>query len=289
MHIPVMLNEVLKNLDILSNGIYFDCTLGVGSHSLGISKFLNKRSIFNLIDKDLSNFLKFGNKFFITNKKIVFYKCSFDKVLFIINDNKFFGIIDGVLVDLGVSNYQLLDLNRGFGFNTNGFLDMRLDFFQKTRAVDWFNFASLDELFVVFSFINNNTLSTHIVNEILFFRKKNRIRTSSDFFNILLKACKFNKKYIIYFNKVYQAIRIFINNDMFVLFSFLKNIFNALKSSGVLLLISFNSIEDKIVKNFFKNNSLVLKSFVSFIKPSIQELNFNYSSRSAIMRVFVKI
>lgn len=288
MHIPVMLNEVLKNLDIFSNGVYFDCTFGTGGHSSIISKFLNKRSVFNLIDKDLSNFLRFGNKFFFTNKTIVFYKCSFDKVLSIINDNNLFGMVDGFLVDLGISNYQLLDFNRGFGFNTNGFLDMRLDFFQKTRAVDWFNFASLDELFIVFSFINNIKLTNCIVKEILFFRKKNRIRTSKDFFNIVLKACKSNKKYLTYFNKIYQSIRIFINNDMFILFSFLKNIFDALKSSGILLFISFNSLEDKIVKNFFKNNSLVLKSFVNFIKPSLYELNNNYSSRSAIMRIFIK-
>lgn len=288
MHIPVMLNEVLKGLDLVPNGVYFDCTFGTGGHSFVISKFLNKHSFLNILDKDLSSFNNFSKKFFFFKKKILFYKCSFNNIDKIIYDNNLFGKINGILVDFGISNYQLCDFDRGFGFKTNGFLDMRLDLYQDVRAVDWFNFASLDELFIVFSFIDNLKFVTCIVNEISFFRKKNKIRTSKDFYDILLKVCKLNKSYMNHFNKVYQSVRTFINNDMFILFSFLKNAFNALNSSGILLFISFNSLEDKIVKNFFKDNSFVSKSFVSFLKPSIEELDSNYSARSAIMRFFVK-
>lgn len=288
MHIPVMFNEVLKSLDIVSNGIYFDCTFGTGGHSFGVAKFLNKHASFKMIDKDLANFFIFGKKFFLIKKNFLFYNCAFDKISNIIHDNNLFGKVNGILVDFGISNYQLLDFNRGFGFKTDGFLDMRLDLSQDIRAVDWFNFASLDELVVVFSFIDNQRLSKAIVSEILFFRKKNKIRTSDDFYKILFKVCSSNKNYMNYFNKIYQAVRIFINNDMSILFSFLKDIFDSLSPSGVLLFISFNSLEDKIIKNFFKNNSLVLKSFVNFIKPSVEELNNNYSSRSAIMRFFIK-
>lgn len=288
MHIPVMLNEVLKGLDLVSNGIYFDCTFGTGGHAFATSKFLNKYSFLNLLDKDLSSFNNFGKKFYFFKKKILFYKCSFNNIDKIIYDNDLCGKIDGILVDFGISNYQLCDFGRGFGFKTDGFLDMRLDLHQDVRAVDWFNFASLDELFIVFSFIDNTKFITSIIDEIIFFRKKNKIRTSKDFYNILFKVCKSNKNYINYFNKVYQSIRTFINNDMFILFSFLKNAFKALKSSGILLFISFNSLEDKVVKNFFKDNSLVLHSFVSFLKPSIEELDSNYSSRSAIIRLFIK-
>jgi 16S rRNA (cytosine1402-N4)-methyltransferase len=288
MHIPVMLNEVLKNLDISPKGIYFDCTFGTGGHSSSIARYLNKYSFLNLIDKDLYNFINFGKRLFFLKNKVVFYKCSFNKILSIINNTGLVGRVDGVLIDLGISNFQLLDSNRGFGFNSNGFLDMRLNLFQDIRAVDWFNFASYDELLIVFSFINNFKFANDIVEGILLFRKKSRIITSNDFYNILLKICNSNRKYLKFFNKIYQSVRYFINNDMFCLFLFLDNIFSALRSSGILLFISFNSLEDSIIKIFFKNNRYVLNSFVTFIKPSIEELNNNYSSRSAVMRVFIK-
>lgn len=282
MHTSVMLNELLKFLDILPDGIYFDCTFGVGGHSLELNKYLNRFSSLNVIDKDFSFFNKKKNN----NRNITCYKCSFDKMTDIVDTYSLYGIIDGIFIDLGISKNQLLNKYRGFNFSMHGFLDMRIDLDFNIRASDWFNFASLDELYSVFSFIEDKRLSKIIINEILYFRKYCKIQTGYDFYKILLKIHYCYNFSFNYLNKVYQFIRVFINNDMQILFNFLSSSISFLKKNGILLVISFNSLEDIIIKNFFlKKNNITT---YSVIKPSINELNVNYSSRSAIMRIFIK-
>lgn len=288
MHLPVMLSEVLKYLDVDPNGVYFDCTFGLGGHSFELVRYLNKFGSLNAMDKDFSfcNKDHFSRDYLVN--KINYYMCSFDKVSEISFDIGLFGKIDGILVDLGISTNHLLDKNRGFGFINNGFLDMRLDSNQKIRAVDWFNFATFDELMVVFNFICDYKLSLRIVDEIISSRKIFSIKTVYDFYKIIYKICNANSLIGQSLNKIYQSIRIFINNDFHSLFIFLNRAFLSLKASGILLIISFNSVEDSIVKDFFLKHSSFSRSMISFIKPSVNELNNNFSSRSAIIRAFIK-
>ena len=281
-----MLLEVLKYLDIRPNGIYFDCTFGFGGHSFEIYKYLSTCGTLNVFDKDSLFIFDIKNRLEI-NTNMNFYKCSFEKISDVAHSIGVFGSIDGILVDLGISTDHLLDNNRGFGFSEDGFLDMRLDLDQNIRAVDWLNFASFDELLCTFCFLDNDNLSCDIARAIINFRNKIRIKTVSDFYKIVSNICfsdKFLKKS---FNKIFQTIRFFVNNDLFLLCSFLHVAFFSLKVSGVLVLISFNSIEDKIIKNFFNDKSV--KAFTSFLMPSIKELNYNYSSKSAVMRIFFKV
>lgn len=285
MHIPVMLYEVIKYLDINSNGVYFDCTFGQGGHSFEILRYLSNSGMLVALDKDSSVF-KLNDRNFID--KIRYNNCSFNEITKVATDLNLLGKIDGIFVDLGISTNQLLDKTRGFGFACDGFFDMRLDIYQNIRAIDWINFANIDELFSVLCFLDNKSLSRSIVKEIILHRKKHKIQTVDDFYKIVSRVCFSNNVVGKSFNKIFQSIRIFINNDLYSLFNFLDKAFLALKHHGILLLISFNSIEDKIIKNFFIDKKLKVKSLTSFVKPSVNELDINYSSKSAIMRVFIK-
>lgn len=282
-HKSVMLHELLKYVDIDPNGIYFDCTFGVGGHSFEFLKYLNKFGKLCVIDKDFS-FLDY--KFFFSNK-IKYYRCSFDNIFDIVNKNDLFGKIDGIFVDLGISTNQLFDRNRGLGFSNDGFLDMRIDFDVKFRAVDWFNFASFDELLAVFYFTEDLKLAYKITKSILLARKIFSIKTVDDFYNTVFNTCSNYGIKPKSFNKIYQAIRIFINNDFHLLLKFLNDVDALLSPGGLLILITFNSIEDRIVKNFF-SRKFFYKSFFCLIKPSIYDINTNFSSRSSIMRIFIK-
>lgn len=286
MHKSVMLLEVLKYLDIYPNGVYFDCTFGGGGHSFEIYKYLNKNGELNVFDKDFSFIIDIRRKIdFCANMKL--YKCSFENINNIASNIGVFGEIDGIIADLGIATNHLLDFNRGFGFSKNGFLDMRLNLEQNVRAIDWLNFASFEELLYTFCFFDNYNLSVSIVNKIVSFRTNLKIQTVNDFYSIVSNVCLSDKFLSKSFNRIFQSVRFFINNDLYLLFKFLDNAFLSLRQFGILIIISFNSVEDKIVKNFFSKK--LVKPFVSFIKPSVKELDFNYSSKSAVMRVFIKL
>lgn len=285
MHKPVMLYEVLKVFDIDPKGIYFDCTFGLGGHSINILKYQNKCGILHVLDNNFS-FFKFDNFFYMSSfKNIFFHKCSFVNFFYLIDKLNLFGKVDCILFDLGISLNQLLDSNTGIGFSNNGFLDMRLNYFSCFRAIDWFNFANFSELLSVFSFFDKSVLSFNLVCEIINFRKTQLIKTTSDFDYIISKVCRFNFDYK---NKFYQFIRIFINNDFQTMLDSFFYLYSSLKIGGCLLLISFNSIEDILIKSFFLKKKFFFDSYFNFLKPSIYELNNNFSSRSAMMRIFLK-
>lgn len=282
-----MLFELLKTLDIDPEGIYFDCTFGGGGHSIEILRYLNSNGVLNALDKDSFHFKK--SKFdFLKKSNFFFHKSSFEDITDIAIKLNIFGKVNGIIADFGISTDHFFEYDRGFSFVNNGFLDMRLDVEQKIRAIDWLNFAKFEELFSVFYFFDDFKLIKNVIKEILRARSSGGIKTVNDFYEIILRVCGDNNISNKCFNKFFHFIRVLINNDYFLIHKFLINAFSSLKKSGILVLISFNSIEDKVVKDFFFNSNLCIKSAVKFIKPSLDELNFNHSARSAIMRVFIK-
>lgn len=283
MHISVMLFELIKYLDIKPNGVYIDCTFGYGGHSLELLKYLNKDGLLLVIEKDKC-VLKDNFVFFKTYSRVKFYNCSFNEINDIVLINKLEKEVDGIFVDLGISSNHYLDFKRGFGFSNEGFFDFRLDIDQSIRAVDWINFSNFNELHCAFSFIDNKKLSADIIDNILLFRRSKKIKTIKDFYDIIIKSCSINNINNFCIGKIFNSIRMFINNEIFLLFDFLNKCIELVKPGGILVIISFNSIEDKIIKNFFYNNKKIINHS---IKPSLLELNFNYSSRSAIMRIFL--
>ena len=286
MHVPVMLSEVMRFLDIESNGIYIDSTFGFGGHTREILKYLNKNGKLFIIDKDSFSY-KIGKKLSLFDNRINALYMSFDQIYSVSNKYGFWNQINGIVADLGLSFFQFKDISKGFGFDINSFLDMRLNIDQKIRAVDWINFATQGDLEDVFHFLENDFIIKRVVKKIISYRKINYIKTSYDLYNICSGILTVNKENFI--NQIFQSIRIFINNDLYSLYFFLKSSFRLLKPGGVLLLICFNSLEDKIIKNFLLHDCCNFKIEFIYVRPSSFEVNNNYCSRSASMRIIKKL
>lgn len=281
MHFSVMLPEIIKFLDIKSSGVYIDSTFGQGGHSGEILKYLSKNGKLFLLDKDFAAY-ELAKAKYVNDLRVNAAHISYDNISYFSNNYNLLGKVDGVIADLGLSSSQIKDSRRGFGFNKNGFLDMRLDEKQEIRAVDWLNHAGLSDLESVFFFLGDTFLAKRISKSIVVYRKNSLIRTSKDLCNLILSMTFVDKK--IDFNQIFQAIRIFVNNDLYILNKFLKESFFLLKPGGFLIVISFNSLEDVMIKSFFSEK----KIFSMFLKPSFKELSHNCSSRSAIMRILKK-
>lgn len=278
MHFSVMLTEVMKFLDIKSSGVYIDATFGQGGHSGEILKYLSKYGKLFIFDKDFAAYSLAKCKY-LNDARIKFSCISYDNISYFSSNYDILGKVDGIIADLGLSYTQIKNPSRGFGFYNDGFLDMRLDEKQEIRAVDWINHATLIDLENVFFFLGDTFLTKRISKRIILYRKNSLIRTSKELCNLILNITSVDKK--IDFNQIFQAIRIFVNDDLHILNKFLTESFNLLRPGGFLVIISFNSLEDAMIKSFF----LEKKKFCMFLKPSFKELSHNCSSRSAIMRI----
>lgn len=274
MHKSVMLYEVIKNLDIKSNNFYIDTTFGLGGHTKEIIKYINKNGIILTFDKKLTK-----NKFLTTyKKKIISIILSFE--LFSMIYKKTNKIYAGVLSDLGISTNQILNNRCGFGNKKQNFLDMRLNYKDNLRALDWLNKAKKQELLDVFFIFGNKKSAINISKQILKYRKKKIINTNYDLQKMFLN--KLNNKII---NKLLNIIRIFINNDIIILKIFLTYIKFFLKTKSFIVILSFNSLEDRLIKKYlFKLLILKKHNKLKEIKPNIFELQKNISARSAILR-----
>jgi len=186
MHKPVMLYEVIKNLDIKSNNFYIDTTFGTGGHTKEIIKYINKNARILTFDKKLKK-----NKFLKTSKKkIISITLSFE--IFSMIYKKTTKIYSGVLSDLGISTNQILNNRCGFGNKKKNFLDMRLNYKDNLRALDWLNKAKKQELLDVFFIFGNKKLAINISKQILIYRKKKIINTNYDLQKMFLN--KLNNK-----------------------------------------------------------------------------------------------
>lgn len=273
MHNPVMLKEVIKFLDIKQDGLYIDFTYGAGGHSKEILKYLNKKGNLISLDKDiLSCILAKKNK----NESFHMSFKEFKK------KSNFFSNVDGIIIDLGMSSDQIQDTKMGLSFNKNTHLDMRINSKQKLRASDWINFVNKKDLNDFLNFFFKEKLSAAITKNIIKFKKKKYIKTTKDLCFIITKTIN-SKHHLKSISKIFTIIKVLINNELFVLNMLLKNIKNILKNGGILIIISFNSIEDKIVKNFFFKKNFKNKIQHISSRPNIKEIDKNYPSRSAIM------
>ncbi|BBA84761.1 16S rRNA (cytosine(1402)-N(4))-methyltransferase RsmH [endosymbiont of Pachyrhynchus infernalis] len=303
-HIPVMLDEVIENLNIIKDGIYIDCTFGCGGHSMGILKKLGKNGKLISIDKDIES-KTFSNK--ITDNRFIFINDNFSNInKYLLNFN-LVGKINGILLDLGLSRNQISDSTRGFSFLNNGPLDMRMNKTKGLKAYDFINNESEQVIYNVLKKFGEDKNSKKIARNIIINRNKKKILKTFDLKKIILNSSNNIKSLA----RCFQAIRIYINNEIKELNCILNLVPNILCFNGILSIITFHSIEDKIVKNFFKisneehiflnkipitnieyiniKNKLIKMIEINKIKPSLNEIKNNNSSRSAILRVFKKI
>ena len=292
-HKPVMCEEVLSILNPSDGCVYLDGTLGAGGHSRKILESADCSVVG--IDKDPTAIelcrdleKQYGNKFLSINGSFG----NLSQHLNSIGINK----IDGILLDLGTSSMQLGTPERGFSFQFDAPLDMRMTQTGE-RAYDIINSLSEDSLADIIFYFGEERRSRKIAKAIVNKRKIKKIKTTFDLNEIILSVKKANNKKIHPATKTFQALRIYINNELQDLYEALISIEKVLSEKGRLVVISFHSLEDRIVKNFIKENSIPLrkydpknpdKIFVyenrKVIKPSEYEVKKNRRSRSAKLR-----
>lgn len=302
-HIPVLLEEVLNGLKINSNGIYVDTTVGGAGHSLKIAEKLTNGKLF-AFDKDPD--AVFVAKKRLKNYNVEIFNEDFSEIENILK-NKLTQKVDGILMDLGVSSFQLDDEKRGFSYKKNCILDMRM---KKTGicAKDILNSWSEKDLFFILKNYGEEKFAKKIAEKIILKRKNGLIETTKDFEEIIKSAIPFKfKRKKNPCKKSFQAVRIAVNNELFHLKKGLRGCFSLLKPKGKLLVISFHSLEDKIVKNFFKekSKSCVCPNEAFFcccnhkkqaniitkkpIIPTQEEIKKNNRARCAKLRILEKI
>jgi len=295
-HVPVMLQQCLDGLTINPDGIYVDVTFGGGGHSREIFKQLSSKGQLIVFDQDpdaRKNAWEADNFHFVASN-----------FSFISNHLKMMGFpkVDGILADLGVSSHQFDDGNRGFSIRTNDPLDMRMnqagDVTARTIVKDY----SDRELMKIFRTYGDLQNAHKIAYTIVMARETKKIKTTGDLMDVL-EACAPKYKEHKFFAQVFQALRIEVNQELDVLERFLNQTADVLAPGGKLVVMSYHSLEDRLVKNYMKRGSIegdikkdfygnVLKPFTEVIRhpivPDEEEIERNSRARSAKLRIAVR-
>ena len=290
-HNPVLLEESIDSLEIKKNGVYVDLTFGGGGHSKEILKRLNKEGKIIAFDTDEDTL---QNQ--INDSRFIFLRQNF---IYLMQNLSFFKIkkIDGLIADLGVSSHQFDIKERGFSYEGDNELDMRMDVNQNINAIKIVNTYSEQELADLFFYNGDLTNSRRISKLICDYRKNIEIKNSNQL-NDSLKPI-LNKGYENKFlARIYQSLRIEVNDEIGCLKKLLNQIPKVLKPNGIASIITYHSIEDRLVKRFFKNgnfnkepekdefgNIKTIFKIKKFIKPNDLEIKENPRSRSAKLRV----
>ena len=283
-HAPVMINESIDSLVLNKSGAYLDCTFGLGGHSKEILKRLNSKGTLNSIDQD-QTVIEYAKK--IQDPRFKFEYSKFSKIGELFINRKF----DGILFDLGVSSLQLDDASRGFSFQKNGKLDMRMDQNDKISALEWVNKAKEKEIADIFYYLGEERKSRLFAKRVIEKRRTKLIESTEDLAEVTYAGKKFRNSKKHPATNIFRAIRIFINNELEEIKIALQASIDLLQDKGRLVVISFHSMEDRIVKNFLKGkledqeNTNSIKIIGKIIKPSREEINLNARSRSAILRI----
>jgi 16S rRNA (cytosine1402-N4)-methyltransferase len=303
-HTPVLLKESIEYLVTNKSGNYFEGTLGFGGHTEGLLKSLTaKGSVISTdVDKEAFDYCK---KKFENDERVSLYNFNFSLVDVIakIESIEFF---DGIFADLGVSSYQLDISAAGFTYSRDTYLDLRLNKTLKKTAADIINELSEDQLANIIFEFGEEKNSRKIAKRICEKRKQKKITSTGELKEIIadLTPERYLTKTL---SRVFQALRIYVNNELEVLKEFLANSLKVLHKGGRLVLISYHSLEDRIVKEFFRYESLdcvcpkdapvctcskipSLKILTKKpIVPSLQEISMNKRARSAKLRAAEKL
>jgi len=286
-HIPVMTSEVLEFLNLKKDGVYIDGTIGAGGHTNEILSNLSSKAKVIGLDRD-NDALEIAKKRLIHFKKqISLHHSSYHHISNIMKLNNI-SKVDGILLDLGLSSMQLNTKNRGFSFQKNDRIDMRFDQSSGETANELIKRLTQEQLADIIFEFGEERRSRRIAKSI---KKSNMLITTNDLTDAIRKSTPPHQR-----NKtlarVYQAIRIAVNNEIEKLKNFLEIFLHHLNSKGRLVIISYHSIEDRLVKNFFRQLKLDNKANILTKKPltpSTKEIQSNRKSRSAKIRALEKI
>lgn len=304
-HKPVLLNECIEGLNIKPDGIYVDGTLGGAGHSSKIIEKLSNKGLLIGIDRD-KEALKAAENKLSQYKNVKYIYGNHDDIKEILENLKI-EAVDGILLDLGVSSYQLDEKTRGFSYMENAKLDMRMDVNQELSAKTVVNTYSEEKLADIIFTYGEEKFAKKIARNICEYRKNKQIETTSELNEIIDKSIpSFAKKGGHPSKRTFQAIRIEVNNEIEPLYNTVMNCIKCLKNGGRLCIITFHSLEDRAVKNAYtdavgkctcpgdlpycvcNNNSLGTIINKKPIVASEEEMNENSRSKSAKLRIFEK-
>ncbi len=305
-HAPVLLDEAVTALQIKSDGIYIDATFGRGGHSTAILEQLGSEGRLIAIDRD-PQAVEYAQKRFSSDKRFEIIHSSFCQLEAIAQEQSIVGQVDGILLDLGVSSPQLDNAERGFSFMRDGPLDMRMDSSSGVSAAQWINQAEAEEIADVLYLFGEERMSRRIARKIVAARADGPIQTTLQLAELIKSAVPAKQRYGAKHpaTRSFQAIRIKINEEMSQISTVLEMALAVLKEEGRLAVISFHSLEDRLVKRFMRDNSRgkqlpreipvqqaategALELIGKAIKPSTEEVEINPRSRSSILRVAAK-
>ncbi|OSZ76936.1 16S rRNA (cytosine(1402)-N(4))-methyltransferase [Chitinophagaceae bacterium IBVUCB2] len=296
-HIPVLLAETIEALSIKPDGIYVDCTFGGGGHSKAILSKLSATGKLIAFDQDDD-----ARKNLPDDKRIIFVPQNFRHLQRFLRLHHI-SAVDGIMADLGVSSHQFNEADRGFSIRYNAELDMRMDQRQSLTAFDVVSTYTEQRLHKLFEQYGEVTNSKTLAKKIVDVRSTASLKTIDGFKNALREIVKGNPNK--YFAQVFQALRIEVNDELGALKEMLEQIPSLLKPGGRVAIITFHSLEDRLVKNFFRRGSFDEPDENPFINtesvnelriitkkpivPTDKEMKQNSRSRSSKLRVAEKV
>lgn len=304
-HIPVLLNEVIEGLNIKKNGIYVDGTLGGAGHSLEICKKLSPQGRLIGIDRDVEA-LACAKEKLKQYDNVKFVNDNHQNIKQILSDLEINGV-DGILLDLGVSSYQIDEISRGFSYMNDAPLDMRMDKSQTLTAEEVINTYKEEDLAKIIYEYGEEKFSKKIARRICELRKIEKIDTTAKLAAIVEECVPYIKGQGHPAKRTFQAIRIEVNNEIEPLYGAVTDCIDALNPGGRLCIITFHSLEDRCVKNAYTDalgkctcpkdlpycicKKIVKGKIVNKkpILPTDKEQELNSRSRSAKLRIFEKI
>jgi len=291
-HQPAMVKEVLHYLTPQPGGFYVDCTIGAGNHSRAVLEKVGGKVKILGIDRDGEALKIAKEQLREYEKQVVLIKGNFKDLPQILRDEKI-EKVSGILYDLGVSSMQMDSRDRGFSFRWNSPLDMRMDRKQKLTAAHLINELSERELEDIFFKLGEERWARRVAKFIAQERRRHPLRTTEDLVEAVRKAipARVRQKRKIHFaTRIFQALRIKVNEELENLKISLDTCFDLLQTGGRVCVISYHSLEDRIVKNEFRTRKEELKVLTKkVIKPSPEETKINPRVRSAKLRAVEKL
>jgi 16S rRNA (cytosine1402-N4)-methyltransferase len=306
-HLPVMFAEALQQLALKKDGIYLDCTFGRGGHSQGILNLLGPSGRLLAFDRDLDAINSDYAQTMLEDKRFILKYTHFSELENIVASESLVGKVDGILMDLGVSSPQLDNPERGFSFLRDGPLDMRMDGNAGVTAEQWLASVDEKELVKVLFEYGEERFARRIAHAIIEKRVESPITTTRELARLIEDVVPVKEKHKHPATRSFQAIRIEINSELDELKAVLQQSARILKPGGRLVVISFHSLEDRIVKRFIRAESGakynpgklpikeidiakgILKKTGKALKAGQQEIAQNPRARSAIMRVAERV
>ncbi|MXR70843.1 16S rRNA (cytosine(1402)-N(4))-methyltransferase RsmH [Shewanella sp. JBTF-M18] len=301
-HLSVLLTETVAGLNIKPDGIYIDGTFGRGGHSREVLKQLGPNGRLIAIDRDPQAIA--AAEQFADDARFSIVHGGFGQLAQYVDDLGLRGKIDGILFDFGVSSPQLDDAERGFSFLRDGPLDMRMDNSQGETAAEWLARAEIEDMAWVFKTYGEEKNARHIARCIAADRDKTPFLRTKELADLIARVSKSKERNKHPATRVFQAIRIYINSELEQIDQALEGAVTVLAPQGRLSVISFHSLEDRMVKRFIRrhsqgesvphglplteaeiNKTRLLKAVGKAIKPSAEEIDRNARARSSVLRV----